>query len=196
MLYFPIKKFLVNTCWPFGQHMPFKQHVILSKIVILKKFDVVPESTLVNKCWPNLCWPKSMMSQLSKTESDVILRFLEWFLCFYEKTSFFAYKIMHKSKPNFFIGQFFKEHVLWCSSDYGDQKQPNGPPKPQIFNIVTHILHTPTLQFLRYLHFSNPYFWTFWWKGQQNVNKCWPNKFTSKSWYLELSKAFSLEFIS
>ena len=105
-----------------------------------------------------MCWSKSMMYQLSKTVSDVIIRFLEWFLGFYEKTSFFACKIMHKSRQNFFIGQFFKEHVLWCSSDYGDQKQPNGPPKPQIFNIVTHILHTPTLQFLRYLHFSKPLF--------------------------------------
>ena len=65
---------------------------------------------------------------------------------------------MHKSRQNFFICQFFKKHVLWCSSDYGDQKQPNGPPKPQIFNTVTHILHTPTLQFFRYLHFSKPEF--------------------------------------
>ena len=132
--------------------------LILHKITIFQHFHFVGKSTLVNKCWPNLCWPKSMMSQLSKTVSDVIIRFLEWFLGFYEKTSFFACKIMHKSRQNFFIGQFFKEHVLWCSSDYGDQKQPNGPPKPQIFNIVTHILHTPTLQFLRYLHFSKPLF--------------------------------------
>ena len=64
---------------------------------------------------------------------------------------------MHKSRPNCFIGQFFKKHVLWCSSDYGDQKQPNGPPNTEIFNTVTHILHTPTLQFsINYLHFSKP----------------------------------------
>ena len=116
-----------------------------------------------------------MMSQLSKTVSDVIISFPERFEDFHEKMSFFTHKIMQKIGQNFFIGHFLKNVALWCSSDYGDQKVPIGPPKPQIFSILPNTLHTCTMTFFRYWHFSKPYFFDVLvkrsTKGQQVLTK-------------------------
>lgn len=126
--------------------------------------SVAPDVPLKNthKFWPNLCWLKIMMFQLSKTVSDVIISFPDRSEDLHEKMSFFKYKIVQKFWQNFLFGHFLKNDVPWCSRDYGEQKVPTEPPKPQIFNIVTRILIPPHYNFSVTCTFQNPNFLTFW----------------------------------
>ena len=109
---------------------------------------------------------KNMLSQLSKTESEVILSFPKHFLFSLKNTSFLCTKLCINSQEKIFISQFLKSDAIWHSNDFGDQKVSNEPLKPHICGTVTNILHTHTISFLRYMVFSKPCFFTFWPKSQ------------------------------
>ena len=121
---------------------------------------------MVNKCWPKLYWWKIWCLSFLKPchmlfyHSQNILKFLlkiHHFLCT---------KLCENLDKKKFIGKFLKSIVIWRSNDFGDQKVSNGPLKTQICSVVPNILHTYTVQFLRYWIFLKPPFFTFWPKSQ------------------------------
>ena len=98
------KKILVNTCWLLLSWNWLWRCVNLAKIYDFTEFGFHQIVNGGQQMLTKVALVKNMLSQLSKTVSEVILSFPEHFLISLKNTSFLCTKLCRNSQEKIFIG--------------------------------------------------------------------------------------------